>query len=177
MSLVVDVILKVTVVLVVAALAARLLSRRSAAARHQIWAVAMVASLLMPLLTMVSPQWTVAVLPASPALIETNSVPYSDSAVVGATHASPSTAPAADPVFDPIPSLTQHTSSEPQSMASVTTRLSTVTTIWLVGVLLVLARLAFGTVRVWWIARRATPATVWAPLGERLAYVLASIAT
>ena len=38
--------------------------------------------------------------------------------------------------------------------------------------LLVLARLAFGTARVWWIARRAMPATVWAPLGERLAQSL-----
>ena len=51
-------------------------------------------------------------------------------------------------------------------------RLSTATTIWLAGVLLVLARLAFGTARVWWIARRATPAPVWAPLGQQLAQSL-----
>ena len=45
-------------------------------------------------------------------------------------------------------------------------------TLWLIGVLLVLARLAFGTARVWWMARRAMPATVWAPLGDHLAQSL-----
>ena len=58
-SPVVDVILKVTVVLAIAPLAARVLSRGSAAARHQIWAVALAASLLMPVLAAVAPQWQI----------------------------------------------------------------------------------------------------------------------
>ena len=66
----VDVVLKVTVLFGVAALAARALSRRSAAARHQIWAVAIAASLLMPALALISPQWTIAVLPAPAAIAE-----------------------------------------------------------------------------------------------------------
>jgi beta-lactamase regulating signal transducer with metallopeptidase domain len=159
-SLVVDVLLKVTLVLGVAPLAARALARRSAAARHQIWAVALVASLLMPVLATVAPQWTIAVLPAPAARVETAPAP----AMVKTT--------AADPVFEPIPSLTPTPSWESDSQAAAVTGLSTSTTIWLAGVLLVLARLAFGTARVWWIARRATPATVWEPLGQRLAQSL-----
>ena len=64
----VDVVLKVTVLLGTAALLARALSRRSAAARHQVWAVAIAASLMMPVIALVAPQWTIAVLP-SPAVI------------------------------------------------------------------------------------------------------------
>jgi hypothetical protein len=63
-SPVIDVILKVTVVLALAPIAARALSRGSAAARHQIWVVALAASLLMPVLAAVAPQWQIEVLPA-----------------------------------------------------------------------------------------------------------------
>jgi beta-lactamase regulating signal transducer with metallopeptidase domain len=164
--LIVDIVLKVTVVLSVAPLAARLLSRRSAAARHQIWAVAMAAALIMPLLTTVAPQWTIAVLPAPAAVLDI--APMSERPVVP-SDSSVKTA-ATDPVFEPVPAMTPTTTAELPSVASSATEgLSTLTTIWLAGVLVVLARLAFGTARVWWIARRATPATDWAPLGQHLA--------
>jgi beta-lactamase regulating signal transducer with metallopeptidase domain len=45
--------------------------------------------------------------------------------------------------------------------------------IWLTGALLVLAHVAFGTVRVWWIARRAQPADTWGALAQDLARSLA----
>ncbi len=156
-SPVVDVLLKVTVVLAIAPLAARALSRGSAAARHQIWAVALAASLLMPVLAAVAPQWTIAVLPAPPAAVASVAAP---AAITTAT---------ADPVFEPMPAVTPSVSTEPPRQAASVDTLSTATTIWLAGVLLVLARLAFGTARVWWIARRATPAPIWAPLGHHLA--------
>ena len=173
--LIVDIVLKVTVVLGVAPLAARLLSRRSAAARHQIWAVAMAAALIMPLLTTVAPQWTVAVLPAPAAVLDVAN--FAGGAAAPETPApvkklvnNPVKTGAADPVFEPIPALTPTSGAElPSAQSSAATGLSTITTIWLAGALLVLARLAFGTARVWWIARRATPAAVWAPLGQRLA--------
>ena len=93
-SPVVDVLLKVTVVLAIAPLAARALSRGSAAARHQIWVVALAASLLMPVLAAVAPQWRIAVLPAPAAEVEPVSTP---NAIKTAT---------ADPVFEPIPAVT-----------------------------------------------------------------------
>ena len=156
-SPVVDVLLKVTVVLAIAPIAARAWSRGSAAARHQIWVVALAASLLMPVLAAVAPQWTIAVLPAPPAVGEPVSTP---TAMKTAT---------ADPVFEPIPAVTPNVNPEPLRQAVPANPLSTAMTIWLAGVLLVLTRLAFGTARVWWIARRATPAPIWMPLGHQLA--------
>jgi len=156
-SPVIDVLLKVTVVLAVAPIAARALSRGSAAARHQIWVVALAASLLMPVLAAVAPQWTIAVLPAPPAAVEPVSTPPE---IKTAT---------ADPVFEPIPATTPNVNPEPLRQAASADPLSTATTIWLAGVLLVLTRLACGTARVWWIARRATPAPIWMPLGHHLA--------
>ena len=153
----VDVALKVTVLLGAAALLARALARRSAAARHQVWAVAIAASLMMPVLSLVSPQWTIAVLPSL--AVAADSTPAAALAV----------AEAADPVFEPLPATTPSESVEPESTLASPSRFSAPITLWLIGVVLVLARLAFGTARVCWMARRALPATVWAPLGERLA--------
>ena len=70
LSPLVDVVLKVTVLLAIAAIAARALARRSAAARHQVWAVAIAASLMMPVLAAVAPQWTIAVLPTPAATVD-----------------------------------------------------------------------------------------------------------
>ena len=64
-----DVLLKVTLVLGTAFVATRLLTRGSAAMRHQIWAVALVASLMMPVLAAVAPRWQIAVLPAPTATL------------------------------------------------------------------------------------------------------------
>src|SRR5215208_6031807 len=92
-SPVVDVILKVTVVLAIAPVAARALSRGSAAARHQIWAVALSAALLMPVLAAVAPTWKIEVLPASTVTV----------AAVAPVEIAAATA---DPVFEPIPAVT-----------------------------------------------------------------------
>ena len=59
-----DVLIKVTIVLAAAALVARALTSRSAAVRHHVWALALGASLALPVLTSVAPRWTIAVLPA-----------------------------------------------------------------------------------------------------------------
>ena len=159
-SPVVDVLLKVTVVLAIAPVAARALARGSAAARHQIWAVALGAALLMPVLAAVAPTWTIELLPATPGAVEPASLPV-------ATRVEP-----ADPVFEPIPAVTPSVNTEALRGAASANPLSTVSTLWLAGALFVLARLAFGTARVWWIARHATSAPAWAPLGQHLARAL-----
>jgi beta-lactamase regulating signal transducer with metallopeptidase domain len=160
-----DVLLKVTLVLGTAFLATRVLTRGSAAARHQIWAVALVASLMMPVLAAIAPQWQIAVLPARPASVEAGLQTRLIDEPAAVRTAS------ADPVFEPIPALTPNLSLASQPEASAFA-LPTTTMIWIAGVLVVLARLAFGTAHVWWIARRATPDPVWAPLGRDLAWSL-----
>ncbi len=160
-----DVLLKVTLVLGTAFLATRALARGSAAARHQIWAVALVAALVMPALAAVAPQWTVAVLPAPVARVGADL----QNRLIDEPAATRTAI--ADPVFEPTPALTPSvslaTQPQPSSFAWPTT-----TTIWITGMLLVLARLAFGTAHVWWIARRATLSPAWAPLGRDLAWML-----
>ncbi|WP_412062292.1 M56 family metallopeptidase [Rubrivirga sp. IMCC45206] len=58
--------LKGLLVLLVAMLAARLLRRAPASARHGVWAAAFGALLLLPVLEAVGPDWTLGVLPAEP---------------------------------------------------------------------------------------------------------------
>ena len=61
-----DIVTKVTLILGVTALLSRVLARRSAAVRHQVWAVGILASLMLPVVSSVAPHWTVAILPAAP---------------------------------------------------------------------------------------------------------------
>jgi beta-lactamase regulating signal transducer with metallopeptidase domain len=160
----VDVLLKVTLVLGIAWVLSRALARGSAAARHQVWAVALASSLAMPFLAAVLPQWTIAVLPApATQAMPAESLPAASSISV---------TPSADRVFEPVPALNPSPALAPQPADALANPLSTTTTIWMTGVLLVLARLALGTARVWWIAHRAAPASGWAPLGHRLAQSL-----
>ena len=58
--------LKATLVLVAAWLLTRAMKRSSAAARHFVWTVAVVAALALPLVQLVAPRWNL-LLPASPA--------------------------------------------------------------------------------------------------------------
>ncbi|MGD9855903.1 MAG: M56 family metallopeptidase, partial [Planctomycetaceae bacterium] len=59
-----DVVVKATVLLILAAAADALLRRGSAAARHRVWCLAFCGLLGLPALTMVLPSWRLAILPA-----------------------------------------------------------------------------------------------------------------
>lgn len=64
----VDLAAKTTVLFLAAVVASRFLARASAAVRHRVWCLAFCGVLLLPLLPFVVPQWTIAVLPAGPAV-------------------------------------------------------------------------------------------------------------
>jgi beta-lactamase regulating signal transducer with metallopeptidase domain len=179
-SLVADIIVKVTLVLAIAAVVARLLAARSAAARHHVWAVALAASLALPVLASVGPQWSIAMLPAhrgaareSGAAADSASggtiareiaQPVGDRAHSQATNIAEDGAPiAAPPTLIATPDAQRWTFSAAGVAASI----------WLSGALLVLLRCAFGTARVWWIARHAEPAETWVALANELAESLA----
>jgi len=180
-SFVADVLVKVTIVLIAAAIVARALTSRSAAVRHHVWALAIAASLALPLLTSVAPHWTIAVLPADPRAAHesvptlSRPQPHDDTTALSAPiiverapRQTTNTVDEAAPIGAAaglIPeSTTSRSSMSPSEIAA---------SIWLAGALLVLARFAFGTIRVWWIARRAQPAGSWAPLAHDLARSLA----
>ncbi|MBW3660221.1 MAG: M56 family metallopeptidase [Gemmatimonadetes bacterium] len=65
--LLLDLALKGTVVLLSAALVARVLRNRSATARHLVWSVALASLIALPLLSVTLPGWRLAILPAAPA--------------------------------------------------------------------------------------------------------------
>ena len=62
-TLLMNVSVKVTVVLALAAIVCRLLKRQSAAVRHQVWTIAVAVSLLMPLAIGFMPHLPIAILP------------------------------------------------------------------------------------------------------------------
>jgi beta-lactamase regulating signal transducer with metallopeptidase domain len=60
-----DASVKASVILALAAVVCWSLRRQSAALRHRIWTMAIVGSLVVPVLTVIMPRWTLAVLPAA----------------------------------------------------------------------------------------------------------------
>ncbi|HJU86356.1 MAG TPA: M56 family metallopeptidase, partial [Gemmatimonadota bacterium] len=118
-SLLLDVTIKGTLVLLATGGAAFALRRAPAATRHVVWTVGMAGALALPLLSKLLPGWTVAVLPAQ--------VPTAAGLPVGAA-------------------------------AGNGTRVeATLALVWLAGMAVVLASIALGRLRIWWIARRSAP--------------------
>jgi HEAT repeat protein/beta-lactamase regulating signal transducer with metallopeptidase domain len=138
-----DIMLKATLVLVVAALITLALSRASAAVRHMVWTLAVVSALLLPALSIA--------LPRSP-----RARPAASSA--SAPPASAASAPFARPETAAAPR-------EPLSLAAW------LTLIWAAGALAVVARLLIGIAAVQWMSRRTARVidAPWLPLAIELA--------
>jgi beta-lactamase regulating signal transducer with metallopeptidase domain len=164
---IIDVVVKVTLLLTAAALGSRLLARTSAAARHHLWALAIAASLAMPVLSFVAPRWTIAVLPA-PTASSVHTREDHAPAPSARVYAPPQLTNVADDV-SALPVTPAALIPQTSTDTSNPSLLSIVAIAWITGAFLVLARVVFGTARLWWIARRARPATEWAPLAHELA--------
>ena len=87
-TVMVDAAWRVSVVLGAAWLAARVLGRRPAALRHAVWAAALMAALVVPMLAGVVPSWRLGVLPATASI----------AAVTAADPAGPASRPASRPI-------------------------------------------------------------------------------
>jgi beta-lactamase regulating signal transducer with metallopeptidase domain len=117
-SLLLDVTIKGTLVLLATGAAASALRGASAATRHVVWTVGMGGALALPILSKLLPAWTVDLLPAQ--------------AIAGPAAAAPA---AADGIgIEGLLAL-----------------------VWLAGAAVVLASIALGRFRIWWIARRSQP--------------------
>lgn len=118
-SLLLDVTIKGTLVLLATGGAAFALRRAAAATRHAVWTVGMTAALALPLLSKLLPAWTVALLPAQ--------VPSAGGVPAGA-------------------------------VAGGGTQVEAILAlVWLAGSAVVLASIALGRLRIWWIARGSAP--------------------
>ncbi|HSU15788.1 M56 family metallopeptidase [Longimicrobium sp.] len=179
-----DAAAKGTLVLVAALAATRLMRRRSAAARHLVWVVALASMLALPAVTRLLPAWRVVPVPAplrpaaafvaSPATASSPIAaahPRADASASTAAHpaspvgAGPAAAGAVSPSSSSSPSLS---SSSPATPFDWKTALMAV---WCAGGVLLVLRLGYGLGRVWWMERRATEITDegWVRIADRLA--------
>lgn len=184
-----DLALKSTVLLLLACLAVRLLHKASAAWRHLIWSAALGGLLLLPLLSLALPGWRVAWWPAPLAVQAASAEPLVDE--TGPLQSSAALEAVALSVV-PLPRETAaamrqqlltaaQTATNPagNAPASVAWWRSALQRdwqqlplwLWLVGVLVVIARVGLGTVRLWWLTRAAWHITdgSWLALARRMA--------
>ena len=117
-SLLLDVTIKGTLVLLATGAAAFALRGASAATRHVIWTVGMAGALALPILSQLLPAWTVDLLPAQ--------------AIAGPAAAAPAAAGGIGI----------------EGLLAI---------VWLAGAAVVLASIALGRFRIWWIARGSAP--------------------
>jgi beta-lactamase regulating signal transducer with metallopeptidase domain len=190
-----DAALKGALLVGIAALAAFVLRNRSAASRHAAWTAAVIGHLAIPALVLLLPAWRMPLLPAA-SWMSAESVAIQGAPTNSATEAN-ATVNASKPAIAAAPTGNANSSnstpadrksssaalSDTKTSASTPTqatrtgssaRLRTVQIIagiWLVGVVLVLLRLAFGTWRVGQLARDGARVEdgVWLSLTQRLA--------
>ena len=158
---VVDAIAKATILFAAAGLLSTLLRRRSAAARHLVWTLALLSALALPLLSVALPKYQLGIFQ----LGETSSqVPASSSQ----PSASSSQVPASNS-HAPGPRFQRPTASvrasEPPAASRQALSLPRVSwpaalfALWLVGACAILARLGLGLIAVQWMSRRTERVT------------------
>jgi len=199
LGLLLDSALKGAVLIGAAALAAYLLRTRSAAARHAAWTAAVVGHLILPALTLVTPSWQLGFLPAppwsqvaAPAAAKSlgniaqqqgqtaRSEPTSNRSV---STSAPTVA--ATGTQTGIPAATSNPISTPAVRSSTAARergfigarlfnvsgLQLLAFLWVLGTVVVLLRLVFGTIKVGQLARDGSRVTdgAWLSLAQRTA--------
>jgi len=188
LPLLMDTALKGAILVLVAAGAAYLLRKRSASSRHAVWTAAVIGHLAIPALVLILPAWRMPVLPAAPwiqpssapLVINISDRPSSTSAIPGTpkSMAEPAVSPPANTPTVSAPGAVLQSEKAAGTVPSIpaTKRaprglMPIVATIWFVGALLVLLRLAIGTWRVNQLSREGVRVEdgVWLSLAQRLA--------
>ena len=158
LTLVLDAGLKATLVLGLAGVAALLLRRGSAAARHLIWTLGLAGALTLPVLSAVVPAWKLPLLPAAEWLAPARELSATVPDVASARPARVrSLVRGAEPAEQPVaPARSAAAALSPTAFAMLDTG-TLLWLLWLTGGLLVLAPLAAGTARMLWTSRRSVP--------------------
>ena len=161
-----DAIFKATLLLAGAAIAATVLRRRTAAARHLLWTLALVSAMVLPALSLTLPRWQVPLVTLESAAIPPAApeVAVAPPIEVSAPVTPPRRASAGTNLNMP---------GETRSRQSMAPRLSfsaTLLLIWALGATLILGRLALGFAAVGWMSRRTERVTAapWLQLARAL---------
>jgi HEAT repeat protein len=142
-----DVLVKGSVVLAVAAGVAWLLQNKSAAIRHVVWSLAFAMLLALPVFSAVLPSWRIGAVRMSFASAVAPVAPDVTPAVIPGT------------LHTAIAELGQGVASPPQPGGNLSVYAAVVMAIWLVGIGLILGRLAVDAIRVWGLTRRSARLT------------------
>ena len=174
-AVLVDAALRGSVILLAALAATRLMKGRSAAARHLVWVVALLSMLSLPLLARILPEWRVVPVPAPlrpVAGFVAAPVAAAPPAVAAPRERAPETAaPSFSAAAPETSSPVVQASPAPASPAEPFDWKSALMALWMAGGALVVLRLAYGIVRVWWMERRAVEITddAWVRIADGLA--------
>ncbi len=164
-AVLVDQIVKATILLLAAWGLSRLLRQASAAARHQLWTAALVAILALPLLSQVLPTWRVPVLSAG---VAETSTPLngasSDLTPTPGLQTSVSLALAVPEEQQALPTSNAPIRSQwlVEAWLAEVRQLSAsqvLPLVWALGALLCLARLLVSSIAAWRVVRNSTPVT------------------
>jgi HEAT repeat protein/beta-lactamase regulating signal transducer with metallopeptidase domain len=166
-----DAILKATLILGTAAVASTILRHASAAVRHLIWTLALIAALALPALSFALPRWELPIVMVPTAQVDQ---------VAETVHRDGGRVNAQLPIANAPnhataePSIATGGQAAPPAAARQLPAISwqrLVAFIWFAGMLAVAARLVVGLIAVWWMSRR-TELVVnapWLPFARELA--------
>jgi hypothetical protein len=165
-----DALIKSTLLLGLTACAAALLRHRSAAARHAVWTLGLIAALVVPAVSAAFPRWEVPIV--------TVASPARQLAVNAAER--PAAAPAlrrSERTTEVTPTSEAVNQTTAQATEAMTTPARVIrwglllSAIWTAGAILVLSRLVLGLLAVEWISRRTERVTdaPWLGLARSLA--------
>ncbi|MCI0487135.1 MAG: M56 family metallopeptidase, partial [Blastocatellia bacterium] len=171
LELLLNVSLKGVVLLMAASVLSYVLRRASSAARHLVWNLALCGLLALPVLSFVLPAWRAPLLPASSAESVTNeTIPTIGSEEVRQEQSPLPGGKAGAVGLPPINKFPEVADAQDERLRSeragsqkdhpaIFARTSWpmwAVIVWLAGALAVMVRLLVGTIRVWWMARRAS---------------------
>lgn len=156
--------LKTALVLIVASLVTAIMHRRSAAARHMVWALALGGALVLPVLSAVVPVWRIAIPHALMPMSAPNDPVSVDVLHAGDVNPSSATQPRAV-ARHPVQAVVTASSPRPTSWSDSPSDASLVSWpaiaifVWLAGMLIAIAHLAVGAVTAHRLLRQATVVT------------------
>ena len=173
-ALIVDTLIKVTLVFGLAAMATLALGKASAAARHLVWALALSCALILPVLSVALPRWQLPVVTLKTAAVELPAA-VEPSAPALVRQGQPNVKPETSRNHTRSMTVSDHQSTPATTRAPAAATAPSVATllgaIWAIGAIAVIARLLLGLIAVQWMSRRTVRVVdaPWLPLAMELA--------